>query len=459
MGKNQVNVKNFTKKYFFIMLAVMVMSAIIIGIILTVRSANTLKAATRENMLSLSNTAASFLDGNEIKNLSADDAPLTEENGERKEPSQLYKDTAALLSRIQTLQENDNIKYIYLVRYEGDRFVFICDPDPEKPAYYGKPVVYTPSQTIAWSGTAAVDTDSYEDEWGKYYTAWSPVKANGEVVAIVGVDFDAVWFSRQVHDNTPVIILCCLFVLAAGVPVTVVFAKTIRKRFLKLNEEMTALSNDLETIFDEIDGIEKSSEQDTLSYDGLDFMAYIGKKTEDMKKRLKDHMEYLHQQANTDYLTKVGNVRAYFEHRDRVKADIKNGTADFAVAMFDINGLKAANDTLGHECGNYLIKSTAEIIRKVFVNDPVYRVGGDEFLVILSNVKDVDIQSMLVLVDKETEELNKKGNSFNATLTLSKGYAVFTPEKDTSYKEVFNRADQHMYQDKEDFYRKNGLKH
>ena len=178
-----------------------------------------------------------------------------------------------------------------------------------------------------------------------------------------------------------------------------------------------------------------------------------------MKKRLKDHMEYLHQQANTDYLTKVGNVRAYFEHRDRVKAEIKNGTADFAVAMFDINGLKAANDTLGHECGNYLIKSTAEIIRTVFVNDPVYRVGGDEFLVILSNVKDVDIQSMLVLVDKETEELNKKGNSFNATLTLSKGYAVFTPEKDTSYKEVFNRADQHMYQDKEDFYRKNGLKH
>ncbi len=441
------------------MLAVMVMSAIIIGIILTVRSANTLKAATRENMLSLSNTAASFLDGNEIKNLSADDAPLTEENGERKEPSQLYKDTAALLTRIQTLQENDNIKYIYLVRYEGDRFVFICDPDPEEPAYYGKPVVYTPSQTIAWSGTAAVDTDSYEDEWGKYYTAWSPVKANGEVVALVGVDFDAVWFSRQVQDNTPVIILCCLFVLAAGVPVTVVFANTIRKRFLKLNEEMTALSDDLETIFDEIDGIEKPSKEDAPSYDDLDFMTYIGRKTEDMKKRLKDHMEYLHQQANTDYLTKVGNVRAYFEHRERVKADIKNGTADFAVAMFDINGLKAANDTLGHECGNYLIKSTAEIIRTVFVNDPVYRVGGDEFLVILSNVKDVDIQSMLVLVDKETEELNKKGNSFNATLTLSKGYAVFTPEKDSSYKEVFNRADQHMYQDKEDYYRRNGLKH
>ncbi len=441
------------------MLAAMIISTIVIGITLTIRSANTLKAATRENMLSLSNTAASFLDGNEIKNLSADDAPLTEENGERKEPSQLYKDTAALLARIQTLQENDNIKYIYLVRYEGGKFIFICDPDPEEPAYYGKPVVYTPSQESAWSGTAAVDTDSYEDEWGKYYTAWSPVKANGEVVALVGVDFDAVWFSRQVHDNTPIIILCCLFVLAAGVPVTVVFTKTMRKRFLKLNEEMTALSDDLETIFDEIDGIEKSSEEELPSYDGLDFMTYLNKRTEDMKKRLRDHMEYLHQQANTDYLTKVGNVRAYFEHRERIKAEIKNGTADFAVAMFDINGLKAANDTLGHECGNYLIKSAAKIIKKVFANDPVYRVGGDEFLVILSNVKDVDIQPMLALVDKETEELNKKGNNFNSTLTLSKGYAVFTPEKDTSYKEVFNRADQHMYQDKEDFYRKNGLKH
>ncbi|MBP5686218.1 MAG: hypothetical protein J6W87_00360, partial [Clostridia bacterium] len=295
MGKNQVNVKNFTKKYFFIMLAVMIISTIVVGITLTVRSANTLKAATRENMLSLSNTAANFLDGNDVKNLSADDAPLTEKNGDPKEPSQLYKDTAALLTRIQTLQDNDNIKYIYLVRYEGGKFIFICDPDTEAPAYYGKPVVYTPSQELAWSGTAAVDTESYEDEWGKYYTAWSPVKANGEVVALVGVDFDSVWFSRQVHDNTPIIILCCLFVLAAGVPVTVVFTKTMRKRFLKLNEEMTALSDDLETIFDEIDGIEKSSEQDTLSYDGLDFMAYLNKKTGDMKKRLKDHMEYLHQ--------------------------------------------------------------------------------------------------------------------------------------------------------------------
>lgn len=460
MGKNQTTVKNFTTKYFILICVAMIVATVFIGVTLTIKSANFLKELTRNNMASLSDTASIVLDGDEIKTLTAEDAPLTSEDDEWKEPSDLYKKTAKLLLDIQKKQKDESIKYIYLIRYESGKFVFILDPDPEEPAYYGKEVVYTASQDIAWAGTSAVDSESYEDEWGKYYTAWSPVKdSSDQVVAIVGVDFDSVWFSKQIHNNTPIIIVCSFVLLAVGISVTLAFTANMRKRFIKLNEEMTALSDDLETIFDEIDGIERTSEENPADYDGLDFMTYLNKKTADMKQRLKDHMEYMQQQANTDYLTKVGNVRAYFEHKDLIKKEIADGTADFALAMFDINGLKLANDTLGHECGNFLIRSTANIIQKVFSDNKVYRVGGDEFIVIISGVKDRDICKMFGFVDKELENLNAENNKFNITLSVSKGYAVFMKDKDTTYKDVFNRADQHMYQDKEEFYRRNGLKH
>lgn len=157
-----------------------------------------------------------------------------------------------------------------------------------------------------------------------------------------------------------------------------------RVRIEKMGKEIDNLSDNLKTMFDEIEGIEtKIDIEREENYEGVDFLDYIQRKTLYMKKRLRDHMEYMEGLANVDFLTKVGNTRAYALERDKYQNDIDHGNADFAVAVFDINNLKEINDHHGHECGDRIISAAAEALRQTFVKFNVYRIGGDEFSVII----------------------------------------------------------------------------
>ena len=75
---------------------------------------------------------------------------------------------------------------------------------------------------------------------------------------------------------------------------------------------------------------------------------------------------------------------AYVDAVAELNTKIDGAAADpFAVAVCDVNGLKAINDTLGHQAGDKLIREASMLICNTFKHSPVYRVGGDEFVVIL----------------------------------------------------------------------------
>ena len=134
---------------------------------------------------------------------------------------------------------------------------------------------------------------------------------------------------------------------------------------------------------------------------------------------------------------------------------IQEGMADFAVVVFDVNGLKRVNDELGHEFGDKLICDAATVIKTVYGAEHVYRIGGDEFIVILENIAEGDLGGYYLRYDEELNLLNTKDRASQVKLAVSKGAAVFASDTDTCYKEVFRRADQKMYEDKEAYY-KNG---
>ena len=85
-----------------------------------------------------------------------------------------------------------------------------------------------------------------------------------------------------------------------------------------------------------------------------------------------------------DPLTNVNNRMAYEDKENFLQSEINSGNdVEFAIGMFDVNNLKLINDSKGHEAGDeYLIRS-CRLICNVFKRSPVYRVGGDEFIVIL----------------------------------------------------------------------------
>ena len=151
--------------------------------------------------------------------------------------------------------------------------------------------------------------------------------------------------------------------------------------------------------------------------------------------------------ANHDSLTSVRNKHAYAGMEEDLDQKIMNGDVkDFAIAVFDVNGLKDINDELGHIAGDEFIKSACEIICTTFKHSPVFRIGGDEFAVVLMGN---DYRDRGVLMGK-VESIVKE-NRRSRLVTVAGGLSAFDYKHDRCVKDVFERADSAMYENKKMF--------
>ena len=164
----------------------------------------------------------------------------------------------------------------------------------------------------------------------------------------------------------------------------------------------------------------------------------------------------VHHQAYIDSLTGFGNKRAYSDTVRQLEGRIKENRADFAVAVFDLNGLKTINDTYGHEAGDLALTDAGRHLKKVFGNADLYRFGGDEFIAIEAGATPEEMQQRFGLLDWELEQAGRKQRPYVVPLSLAKGAAAFVPGTDTGYQKVFERADLAMYEDKKAYYEKHG---
>ena len=131
-----------------------------------------------------------------------------------------------------------------------------------------------------------------------------------------------------------------------------------------------------------------------------------------------------------------------------MKLKIKNETEEFEIDVMDINNLKRMNDTYGHEYGDMLISDAAAVMQKCFGNLAVYRIGGDEFSVILEG-EDYKNYSKLILDFHELiAKFNTENVRYQEALQIACGIAEYIPGTDTSFHEVFARADKKMYENK-----------
>jgi diguanylate cyclase (GGDEF)-like protein len=151
--------------------------------------------------------------------------------------------------------------------------------------------------------------------------------------------------------------------------------------------------------------------------------------------------------ANRDALTSVKNKHAYFQEEEKLDALIEDDTApDFAIVVCDINGLKFVNDTQGHSAGDDFIKTACNEICVIFKHSPVFRIGGDEFAVLL---KGHDYDCRLELLD--TLRGNMLRNKHEGKVTVAFGISDFDRSVDMRVQDVFERADAAMYKYKKSF--------
>ena len=155
------------------------------------------------------------------------------------------------------------------------------------------------------------------------------------------------------------------------------------------------------------------------------------------------HIETARILANRDELTGVKNKHAYAQTERELNQQIEGREpVEFALVVFDVNGLKSVNDQHGHIAGDEYLKQACSLICKTFKHSPVFRVGGDEFVVISRGSDYQDIDTLVARIAEQN-----RISSASDGVVIACGMARYTGEYTLA--EVFAKADRLMYENKE----------
>lgn len=161
----------------------------------------------------------------------------------------------------------------------------------------------------------------------------------------------------------------------------------------------------------------------------------------------KEHMRMqLERFALRDGLTGIRNKKAYDREVQRLDQQIGARTARFGLAMIDLNYLKQINDTYGHERGDTAIKLLCGHICGIFKRSPVFRVGGDEFVIVLEGEDLANFQELRATFLNALDSSGQAGDTAPwERVSAAMGMAEFDSSTDASVADVFARADGDMY--------------
>ena len=300
-------------------------------------------------------------------------------------------------------------------------------------------------------GFPAFITDT--PEYGWMVTSCAPIyDSDGNVVCFAAVDISMNDVLASEHRFL-ILLALILFVLTCIVSaVCILYVNNkISSPIIKLTETAKNYgqknNNSNEHLFtaininsgDEIEILHKSMIQMENDIDN-----YITSLT-----RTEEKLTSVQQLAQRDSLTGIRNRTAYDKEIEKLEEEAKNGLTEYGIGMIDLNFLKYLNDTYGHEQGNTAIIGLTKLVCKVFAHSPVFRIGGDEFAVILKNDDYKNINELEKIFNDRLSELAADESLLPwEKISAAFGYAMFDPATDKSTDDVFKRADQNMYERK-----------
>ena len=341
------------------------------------------------------------------------------------------------------------------------------EPDPalDKFMYLGDTYVHNPEthkqewQTFK-TGEEQHEFMVWDNDWGHTYAYYMPLNLYDRTLGFVGTEIEVSKVNKVILINTleqtlgiaGVLILCVflmlLYINRNYISKIVRISDNVR---IYSQKKDVSIAKEIEKEGDAGDEISALANQTAAMVLELEnYMKSLLDTTRELTetKRQADNMRVL---ANKDALTGVRNKTAYDNEVRQLEWRLADGFKDFGIVMIDLNYLKRINDTYGHEQGNFAIKKLCEIICRIFEHSPVFRIGGDEFVVVL---KGRDF--------KHTEELLEKFDSEMGAIARDKtleqwekvsaavGVAYFDPVCDSNVENVFKRADKAMYERKKE---------
>jgi diguanylate cyclase len=168
-------------------------------------------------------------------------------------------------------------------------------------------------------------------------------------------------------------------------------------------------------------------------------------------KVLRLQLQEARQQAKTDVLTELPNRKAFFDLLAEMDRGGEFKTARHSLFMLDIDNFKHVNDNYGHLLGDKVIKSVAQVLKKLTKGkDFPARIGGEEFIVLLPDTTIDGALSVAENIRRTIEHariINPRNQQVISKVTVSIGITCFEPEDDLE--SVLHRADRALYLAKE----------
>lgn len=162
------------------------------------------------------------------------------------------------------------------------------------------------------------------------------------------------------------------------------------------------------------------------------------------QQQIKQEKLHFRQMAFRDTLTGVGNRNGYEELMNEVETNLDNRI--ICVGAFDINDLKLVNDTHGHDVGDQYIRDCCQIICKAHQTSAVFRMGGDEFIIVCENAPHKFIQESKNNMDELIRLYNSESSHYKVSIAY--GYEIFNNRKHKFLNDVKDDADRLMYENK-----------
>lgn len=272
---------------------------------------------------------------------------------------------------------------------------------------------------------------------------------------ILSIDGKNKWITYRTIENGMILGLS-VFESEITAPVFVLFQRTLMITLVIILfttvfvvQIIMAIARPLNELSAVAEKLGKGDMEVEISYYGTDEFGKLADAFRTMRNKLKESMDYMSGLAYSDIMTGTNNKGAFERDSMGITSNCQKSGEHFAVIVVDANDLKLINDRYGHAEGDELIKAVGFALMGVFGKRNTYRVGGDEFCVLLRENNSLrleeDIRTFreaLRVYQKEHMEL------FHKTITVAAGYSIFDPAKDLDFASVYQRADSCMYQDK-----------
>ena len=262
--------------------------------------------------------------------------------------------------------------------------------------------------------------------------AWMPLSNGMRLYVSVPVsEINSSW-QKLVRDS----ILASLLVLLVVSLLTMRFAGHITKPLLDLTEAAKE--------------VDKGNYDFKLDYNKNDEIGILANTFRQLVSHVKEHISNLDRKAHVDALTSVRNKGAFTAYLNKLQDDMDSfgEPAECALGVFDCDDLKKINDHYGHDKGDIYLKTASRLICRVFQHSPVFRIGGDEFAVVLLKDDFRNREELISQFRNSEEEICKNAENEWEQVRVTLGLAVYDPGTDGSVADVARRADRLMYENK-----------